>query len=114
MAKRASGERPFATMKGSAPPSAGSNSPPTNAACSSRSEGMALLRHTFGDRGLLQQHREGGNVSVPFDEGRNRSEALDRLAVEIPHGGRYALAMGVDEQAVEPVVAGEMDLLHHS
>src|SRR6266571_3519800 len=87
---------------------------------SSSSEGAAVSTFRLVDqRGgmsrLLEQHRHGRYVGVPFDERRHRTEARERLGIECPHLRRDARAVIVDAKrscVVDPPdgMAGEMDL----
>src|SRR6266702_6061018 len=89
---------------------------------SSSSEGAAgstfrLVDQRGGMRRLLEQHRHGRHVGVPFDQRRHRAEARERLCVERPHFRRDARAVIVDadcSRLVDPpdAVTGEMDLAH--
>src|SRR6266568_3847745 len=68
---------------------------------SSSSEGAAVSTFRLVDqRGgmsrLLEQHRHGRHVGVPFDERRHRTEARERLGIECPHLRRDARAVIVD------------------
>src|SRR5713226_2409125 len=86
----------------------------------SRSRGMCSLPLRPGKNGgrlvrFADQDVERGNSVVPFDQGRHRSEACNRLAIERPHGRIDGGAVIVDANA-DPFpqrsqgVAGEMDL----
>src|SRR6266851_3546365 len=57
---------------------------------SSSSEGAAVsIFRLFDQQGsmrrLLEQHRHGRHVGVPFDECRHRAEECERLRIERPH-----------------------------
>src|SRR6266705_1933854 len=89
---------------------------------SSSSEGVAvsisrLFDHRGGVSRLLEQHRHGRHVGVPFDQRRHPAEERERLGIERPHCRCDARAVIVDEQrsgVVEPPegMTGEMDLAH--
>src|SRR6266568_8789303 len=71
--------------------------------CSSSSVGMRDLASCLRDEGvgtggLPEQNVEGRNVVVPFDEGRNRTEARERLAIKRPHILADARRVVVDAQ----------------
>src|SRR6266849_74618 len=73
------------------------------ARCNSSSVGTACLlsgrrekRTSVG--GLAEQHIEGRHVGVPLDQGWNRTEPCERLAVQRPHLGDDVRAVIVDTQ----------------
>src|SRR6266699_6032261 len=70
---------------------------------SSSSEGAAgstfrLVDQRGGMSRLLEQHRHGRHVGVPFDQRRHRAEKRERLGIERPHFRRDARAVVVDAQ----------------
>src|SRR5712691_2648957 len=86
----------------------------------SRSRGMGSLPLRPSKNGgrlvrFADENLQRRNSVVPFDQGRDRSEARDRLAVERPYGRIDGGAVIVDANA-DPFrqrsegVAGEMDL----
>src|SRR6266852_2138896 len=89
---------------------------------SSSSEGAAVsIFRLFDEHGstrrLLEQHRHGGHVGVPFDQRRHRAETRECFGVECPHFRGDARAVIVDAEypsAVEPShgVTRQMDLAH--
>src|SRR5712692_6568787 len=89
---------------------------------SSSSEGVAvstfrLVDQRSGMNRLLEQHRHGRHVGVPFDQCRHPAEECERLGIERPHFRCDARAVIVDEQrsgVVEPPegMTGEVDLAH--
>src|SRR5256885_9075378 len=80
----------------------------TNPRCTSRSDGIGFLQNRLCDRSLVLQHVESGQVGVPFDERRLGAEAIDRGAVERPHGRRDARSVGVDEAGAAGVEARQV------
>src|ERR1043165_889701 len=77
----------------------------------------ALLLRVQADAGpmcraiqLALELFEGGDMRVPLDHRRARSEALDRLRVELPDLGPDVPVVRVDQERALFRVAGEVDL----
>src|SRR6266704_3580791 len=119
---RSAGLMPTSTMCAEIPRSSCETRLARSARWSSSSEGAAgsifrLFDQHGGMRRLLEQHRHGWHVGVPFDERRHRAEARERSRIERPHFRRDARAVIVDAEypsAVEPLhdVTRQMDLAH--
>ena len=61
---------------------------------------------------LGHQLGEFGNVVVAFDHGRDRAEARDGGAVQIPHRLDNGMVVSIDEMTAEIAVTGQMELAH--
>src|SRR5437660_1272299 len=100
---RSAGLKPASTTCAEIPRSSWVTRLARSARWSSSSEGAAgsifrLFDQHGSTRRLLEQHRHGRHVGVPFDERRHRAEARERLRVERPYFRGHARAVIVDEQ----------------
>src|SRR5262245_52415930 len=119
MLRRAMGSRPSPTMAlamGASPrPKIASRKLVcrSSSACMAVSVGKSGVGDFIGGPRLADENAEIGNVAVPLDEGRHRSEEAQGFAIERPDRAADGCAMVVDEngRAVGVVggVAGEMD-----
>src|ERR1700733_2757980 len=74
--------------------------------------GVDRLRHDGGRLpGLGDDLREGRDVIVALDKGRDRAEPLDRASVERPDAVAYGVIVRIEKVRSLVAVAGEMDLL---
>src|SRR5215467_1797787 len=83
-----------------------------NARCNSCSDCIACLQNGLRFRGFVEEYLQRRNVGVPFDERRLGAEALDRLAVQLPHRRRDARAMGINETCAARFETCEMDFVY--
>ncbi len=76
---------------------------------------MAPFQSLIGARRFREQRFEGRHVVVPFDQGRYRTEASQRVFVQGPHVVADGAAVIIDQQLARsnPAsgVAGEMNFL---
>src|SRR5262245_28515741 len=92
------------------------NSVAAKRACSSGSESTEWLHPGIGLRGFRLKHGDRGNVRVPFNEGRSRTEALQRHAIELPNLGCDVSAVRIDANVAPATtrecVPGQMKFLY--
>src|SRR5881296_548216 len=108
-------------------PAIASSGPPRSAAAKSRSSSrgddtalsaLGRSQETLGPCRLVEEHGELGEIRIPLDQGRYRSEPCERSAIEIPYRlrDRRAVIVDQDRPAVGVVrrVAGQMNLADRS
>src|SRR5215470_9249213 len=92
------------------------NSAAAKRACSSGSDSTVRFHHGVGLRGFRLKHRKRGNVRVPFNQRRARTEALQGRLIQRPNLSCDASAVRVEANvtpaATRECVAGEMKFLH--
>src|SRR5450432_3793279 len=81
----------------------------TKSRCSSRNDGITILaQDCLSVRGFVLQHRECGQRGVPLDQRRFGSISVNRCSIQVPHVGRDARAMSVDQCCAPPFEAAQM------
>jgi hypothetical protein len=68
----------------------------------------ALPHYSIGFGGFAKQRCQWRQISVPFNQGWQPSEPLNRLCVELPHGRRYRAAVGIDQTVAVILEARQM------
>src|SRR5208282_5944299 len=76
--------------------------------------GRAAFQVLGRKRGLLEQHGQGRNIRVPFDQRRYRAKARAGGVIQLPYGIADRRAVIVDQNAAAAAqfpgaVAGQMD-----
>jgi hypothetical protein len=61
---------------------------------------------------FIYEHFKSRNIVVPFDQGWNRSEVLNRAFIQFPNGWMHPVPVGIEEKVIVFFVTGEMDFLH--
>src|SRR6516164_4144524 len=77
-----------------------SNSAALKCRCSSRSDSMQLLRNPVRLIRFGNEHRQGRNIGIPFDQRGPRAETPQGGSVETPHRFRHVRAVAIDPYRV--------------